>query len=58
MKLYDFSWYAKKRDERNAAKAVVEVVAHLNQPGSVVELKVKVNDWFALHHEVLRRASS
>jgi hypothetical protein len=59
MKLYDFSFYAKRRDERKAAQAVAEVVAaDLNQPGAVIELKVKVNYWFALHHEVLRQASS
>ena len=59
MKLYNFSDYAKKRDERKAAQAVVEVVATgLNHPGAVVELKTKVNNWFILHHEVLRRVSS
>ena len=59
MKLYNFSDYAKKRDERKAAQAGVEVVAaDLNLPGAVIELKIKVNDWFILHHEVLRRVSS
>ena len=59
MKLYNFSDYAKRRDERKAAQAVAKVVADdLNQPGAVITLKVKVNDWFALHHEVLRQASS
>ena len=59
MKLYDFSFYAKRRDERKAAQAVAEVVAaDLNQPGAVIELKIKINDWFILHHEVMRRASS
>jgi hypothetical protein len=33
-------------------------VACINNPGSVVELKSRVNDWFVLHREVLRRASS
>lgn len=59
MKLYDFSFYARRRDERKAAQAVAEVVAaDLNQPGAVVELKVKVNNWFMLHHEILQQASS
>lgn len=59
MKLYNFSEYAKRRDERNAAEAVAEVVAAgLDEPGAVIVLKVKVNDWFTLHHEVLRQASS
>jgi len=58
MKLYDFSIYAKRRDERKAAQAVVGVVAELNQPGAVIELKVRVEDWFALHREVLKQASS
>lgn len=59
MKLYDFSFYAKRRDERKAAKAVAEVVAaDLNQPGAVIELKVKVNNWFTLHGEVLKQAIS
>lgn len=58
MKLYDFSIYAKRRDERKAAEAVAGVVAELNQPGAVIELKIRVEDWFALHREVLKQASS
>jgi hypothetical protein len=58
MKLYDFSIYAERRKERQAAEAVVSTVAFINNPGAVVELKVRVNDWFDLHREVLRRASS
>ena len=58
MKLYDFSVYAQRRKERKAAEAVAGVVASINTPGAVIELKVRVNDWFTLHREVLRRASS
>jgi hypothetical protein len=58
MRLYDFSIYAERRKERQAAEAVVSTVACINNPGSVVELKSRVNDWFVLHREVLRRASS
>jgi hypothetical protein len=58
MKLYDFSLYAKRRDERKAAEAVASAVASLNHPGAVNELKTKVEDWFDLHREVVRRAAS
>ena len=58
MKLYDFSVYAQRRKERKAAEAVAGVVAHIEQPGSVVELKTKVNTWFALHREVLKLKAS
>lgn len=58
MRLYDFSIYAERRKERQAAEAVVCTVAAINTPGSVVELKARLNTWFVLHREVLRRASS
>jgi hypothetical protein len=58
MRLYDFSVYAQRKRERQAAEAVVSTVACINNPGAVVELKSRVNDWFVLHREVLRRASS
>ena len=54
MKLYDFSLYAKQRD---AAKAVAETVVDINKPGSVIELKERVETWLELHREVtLKRA--
>lgn len=60
MKLYDFSVYAERRDairkERAATEAVLEVIANIEQPGSVIDLKHKVNGWFTLHRAVLRRA--
>lgn len=58
MKLYDFSIYAQRRKERQAAEAVASTVASINTPGAVIELKIRVNDWFTLHREVLKRASS
>lgn len=58
MRLYDFSIYAERKKERLAAEAVASTVAAINVPGSVIELKVRVNNWFVLHREVLRRAAS
>lgn len=58
MKLYDFSEYARRRDAKNAAIAVAGVVAEINNPGAVVQLKSRVSTWFALHREVLKRAAS
>lgn len=52
MKLYDFSYYAKRRAALRAAAAVAETVADINRPGSVIELKQKVNTWLNLHREV------
>jgi hypothetical protein len=58
MKLYDFSIFAERRKERDAAKAVSEVFADLNNPASVLELKARVNIWIELHHDVLKRAGN
>jgi hypothetical protein len=62
VKLYDFVAYAAKRDavqkERTAVQAVVEVMSHIQEPGSVIELKQKVNGWFLLHQEVLKVVNS
>ena len=54
MRLYDFSAYAKRRDEQRAAEAVAETVSDINRPGAVVELKARVTAWLNLHHEVLK----
>lgn len=58
MKLYDFSIYAERRKERNAAEAVAKVVADINSPGAVIQLKVCLNTWFDLHRQVLKQANS
>ena len=62
MRLYDFSVFAERRDalqrEEAAAEAVVEVIAHIEQPGAVVELKQRVNGWFTLHQEVVKKAAN
>lgn len=59
LKLYDFSAYAERRDaikkERAAAQAVVEVISHIQEPGSVIDLKNKVDGWFTLHRDVLHK---
>jgi hypothetical protein len=55
VKLYNFSIYAKRRDERRAAQAVADVVGHINDAGSVVELKEKMNAWLVLHREVVKK---
>lgn len=57
MKLYDFSIFAQKKAERKAAQAVAEVVADINRPGSVVELKQRVEKWLDLHKQVLKRTA-
>lgn len=58
MRLYDFSVYARRRDllknREKAALAVVETIAHIEEPGSVIELKSKVTGWFTLHQHVLK----
>lgn len=58
MKLYDFSIYAKRRDAQKAAHAVLAAAEKLAEPGAVIELKMKVNDWFMLHQEVLEKEAS
>ena len=57
MKLYDFSLYAQQRAERKAAQAVAEAVADINKPGSIPDIKQKVEVWLDLHRQVLRRTA-
>ena len=54
MKLYDFSAYAVRRKEQLASQAVAEAVVDLNNPGSVVILKDRINTWLSLHREVMK----
>lgn len=54
MKLYDFSAYAIRRKEQLASQAVAEATIDLNAPGSVINLKDKINTYLALHREVLK----
>lgn len=62
MKLYDFSAYAARRDalrrEAVAAVEVATVMQHIDEPGAVVELKLKVDDWFALHRDAAMRVAN
>jgi hypothetical protein len=57
VKLYDFSVYAKRRDELRSAKQIEELVPRLNEPGMVIQFKARVESWLELHKEVLRKAS-
>lgn len=54
MKIYDFSYYVKRREERRAAQAVAESVAVLHQPGAVIQLKKNVTAWFVTHQNVVK----
>lgn len=58
MRLYDFSIYAQRRAEKQAALAVVDVATHIDKPGSVIELKDKVIKWMDLHKVVLKQTGS
>jgi hypothetical protein len=62
VRLYDFSAYAERRDaikrENAAREAVVEVIAHIEAPGAVRDLKQKVDGWFMLHQEVLKKVAN
>ena len=57
MKLYDFSVYAARRDakrkENDAAARVVEAMEHIEEPDSIKQLKICVDDWFNLHRNVM-----
>ena len=57
MKLYDFAFFARKRDELRSAKQVEELLPRLNEPGAVIELKQRVDAWLILHQNVLLKAS-
>lgn len=58
MKLYDFSAYAKRRDALRSAEQVEELVPRLNEPGSVIELKRRIDNFLVLHREVTRKFGS
>lgn len=57
MRLYDFSQYAKRRDELRSATKVEELIPRLGEPGIVIELKRRVETWMVLHREVLKTGS-
>jgi hypothetical protein len=52
MKIYDFSYYVKRRQAQQAATAVADVIPNMQKPGAVIELKRCVSDWFQLHQEI------
>lgn len=53
VKVYDFSVYAARRAERNAAFAVNESIEQINQVGEVIQLKKKINAWYVLYSQQL-----
>lgn len=57
MKLYDFSVFTQRRNEKLAALAVQGVLAKINSPGSVIELKDKMTTWVQLYQQSLKRKS-
>lgn len=62
MRLYDFSVYAERRNaikkENAAARAVIEVMGHIEEPGAVIELKLKIDGWFTLHRDVTLKVAN
>jgi hypothetical protein len=56
MKLYDFSAFAARRDYKKqatlVAKEIADLVAHVDEPGALPELKKKVDAWFGLHKQI------
>lgn len=55
MKLYDFSLYAERREEIQAARMVKEAVSHIENPGTIHFLKMSVSTWMDLHRRVLAK---
>ena len=55
MKLYDFSLYAERREEIQAARMVKEAVSHIENPGTIHFLKTSVSTWMDLHRKVLAK---
>ncbi len=53
MRLYDFSIYAQRRKEQQAASAVSSAVDNVNSPGGITVLKARVTDWLSLHQSVV-----
>jgi hypothetical protein len=52
MRLYDFSAYAKRRDDAQSAERIRALVPHLNEPGVVLEFKRQVEGWLILHQDI------
>lgn len=52
MRLYDFSIYAQRRKEQQAASAVSSAVDNVNSPGGITVLKARVTDWLSLHQAI------
>lgn len=55
MKLYDFSYFARRRDAERAAQAVAEV--DVSKPGAVIELKKRISTWFNLRKDDTKRTA-
>lgn len=55
MNVYDFSFYAARRAEALAAIAVGESIAQINKVGEIIQLKQRVQEWYALHLDVQDR---
>jgi hypothetical protein len=57
MKVYDFSFYAAKRDAKKAESEISQLKTTLNEPGAVIRLKDILGSWIELHREILKKAS-
>ncbi len=55
MKLYDFLFYVKLREEKTSAQYVHDLLPHLNNPGAAKELKRRVGGWMVLHLELVKK---
>lgn len=61
MNVYNFSFYAARREEAKAAAAVTESILQLDKVGEVVKLKQNVKNWFLIHQDnqkILRTGTS
>jgi hypothetical protein len=57
MKVYDFSFYAARRDAKKAESEISELKGLLNEPGAVIRLKDVLGLWIELRQELLKKAS-
>lgn len=53
-KIYDFSFYAKKKAISDVATDIALAFEHINSPGTIVEIKHKIGIWIELKNELSR----
>ncbi len=53
-KIYDFSFYVKKKTAADVAAEIASAFERVNTPGTIIEIKQKIGIWIELKNELSR----